>query len=111
MKLISKLWGGIAFFIILSPLGLLVPEISKAGSAWGEWSKEEIKELVGYIPLGLEKLSAIWNAPILDYNFKFWQPKGLLFSTFAYLISALLGVLITVLICFLIAKSLVKKNK
>ncbi len=110
MKLIIKFWIGILVLIVLSPLGLLLPEHFKAGSAWGEWGADEIKELVGYIPLGLEKLSSLWNAPLPDYIFKGWENKGMLTSSFAYLASAVIGVLVTIAIALLIAKLLSKKK-
>ena len=56
MKLITKFWIGIAVLIVLSPLGLILPDHFKAGSAWGEWGADEMQKLVGYIPKGLEKL-------------------------------------------------------
>ena len=70
MKTIRKLWLFIAVLIILTPIGLIIPEHFKAGSAWGEWGAEEIQKFIGYVPNGLEKLSSLWNAPIPDYAFK-----------------------------------------
>ena len=110
MKLITKLWFGIAVLIILSPLGLILPERFKAGSAWGEWGAKDLRTLVGYVPRGLEKISSLWNAPIPDYAFKGWEEKGLPHLSFAYIISAVAGVLITVLAVLLIGKMLVKKG-
>ncbi|MDD5354906.1 MAG: cobalamin biosynthesis protein, partial [bacterium] len=63
MKLAAKLWIGIVVLIVLSPLGLLLPEHFKAGNAWGEWGVDEMRKLVGYIPRGLAKLSGLWQAP------------------------------------------------
>ena len=77
MKLIIKCWIGIAVLIILSPLGLILPEHFKAGSAWGEWGIDGMQKLVGYVPGGLEKLSSLWNAPVPDYALKGWEEKGL----------------------------------
>ena len=48
---------GMLLLIILTPLGLLA-----AGTAYGEWAPEELKERVGYVPPGLEKLSDLWHA-------------------------------------------------
>ena len=110
MKLITKLWLGISVLIILSPLGLILPERFKAGSAWGEWGAKDLRILVGYVPKGLEKISSLWNAPIPDYAFKGWEEKGLPHLSFAYILSAVAGVLITVLAVLLIGKVLVKKG-
>ena len=111
MKITTKFWIGLIILIVLSPLGLFLPEYFKAGAAWGEWGAEEIKDLVGYIPQGLEKLSRLWNAPIPDYAFKGWEEKGLTHLSFAYIISAILGIAITVILIFVIGKVLVKRRE
>jgi cobalt/nickel transport protein len=111
MKLITKLWIGMAALIILSPLGLLLPEHFKAGDAWGEWGTDTINELVRYIPQGLEKFSSLWSAPIPDYVFKGWEEKGLPRLSFAYIISAIIGIAIIVAIVLIIGKILTKKDK
>lgn len=110
MKVTTKLWIGLAILIILSPIGLVLPEYFKAGAAWGEWGSEEMKELVGYIPRGLEKLSSLWSAPIPDYAFKGWEAKGLSHLSLAYVISAIVGIGITVLLVMGIGKLLAKKG-
>jgi hypothetical protein len=110
MKTTTKLWIGIIILIIISPLGLLLPEYFKGGDAWGEWGSDTIKELVGYIPQGLKRLSGLWNAPIPDYAFKGWEEKGLGVLSLAYIASALIGILITVFAVWLITKFLRKKD-
>lgn len=77
MTLTKKLWIGIAVLIVLTPLGLILPDYFKAGGAWGE-----------------EKLSGLWNAPMPDYVFKGWAEKGLVQSSFAYIVAAIIGVVI-----------------
>lgn len=110
MKVITKFWIGLGVLIILSPLGLLLPEHFKANAAWGEWGADEMQKLVGYIPRGLEKLSSLWSAPIPDYAFKGWEDKGLLNLSFAYVISAILGIGLTVLVVIGIGRLLSKKE-
>lgn len=111
MKITTKLWIGMAVLIILSPLGLLLPEHFKAGAAWGEWGASEMQKLAGYIPHGLEKLSSLWNAPIPDYAFKGWEGKGLPHLSFAYIISAVIGIVIIVVVVSIIGKILTKKGE
>ena len=111
MKITTKLWVGIAVLILLSPIGLIIPEHFKAGSAWGEWGADEMQKLVGYIPQGLEKLSSLWNAPMPDYAFKGWEEKGLPYLSAAYILCAILGIGLTVLIVFLVGKILAKKGE
>jgi cobalt/nickel transport protein len=109
MKITAKFWVGIGGLIILSPLGLLLPEHFKAGSAWGEWGVDEIRKLTGYIPKGLGKLSSFWSAPIPDYAFKGWEGKPVLTLSFAYILSAVIGVMICVGIVLILGKFLSKK--
>jgi len=110
MRTVTKLWIGLTILIILSPIGLILPEHFKAGAAWGEWGAEEMQKLVGYIPQGLEKLAGIWNAPIPDYAFKGWEEKPLPNLSFAYIISAVVGIGVTALVVIGIGKILAKKD-
>lgn len=111
MKITTKLWIGIGILILLSPLGLILPEHFEAGDAWGEWGVDTIKGLVGYIPQGLEKLSSFWSAPIPDYAFKGWEEKGLPHLSLAYIISAVIGIAITVAVALIIGRMLKKKGE
>jgi cobalt/nickel transport protein len=111
MKITTKLWIGLGVLILLSPLGLLLPEHFKAGAAWGEWGIDEIKELVGYIPKGLEKLAPLWNAPLPDYAFKGSEGKSLSHLSLAYIISAITGIAVTIGASLLVGKLLTKKGK
>ena len=110
MKTTSKLWIGIGALICLSPLGLIVPEHFKAGSAWGEWGADEISKLVGYVPEGFKKLSEIWKAPFPDYAFKGWEGKGLANLSIAYIFSAVVGIAVISLAALLLGKMLAKKQ-
>lgn len=100
MKTITKLWILIAVLAISTPIGLIVPEYFKAGSAWGEWGSDEIKKLIGYVPKGLEKLSDIWASAIPDYGT----------SKISYIVSAILGIIIVIGLTFLMGKFLGKKE-
>ena len=90
------LWAGLAMFMILTPVGLLT-----VGSAWGEWSSKDFRDPVkreqmaaasGQVlpptsaPVGMEKLAAVWTAPIPAY-----APAVLRSAAFGYIMSALLG--------------------
>jgi len=110
IKTITKLWIGLGIIILLSPLGLILPEHFKAGSAWGEWGVDQMQKLVGYIPKGLVKLSSLWKAPIPDYAFKGWEEKGLPHSSVAYIISAITGIIIIIIVALIIGKILSKKG-
>jgi len=99
-----RLWKVIILLIILSPLGIIIPYFLRAGSAWGEWGPEKVKELIGYIPTGLEKLSSLGRPLLPDYNFKGWEEKPLIHQSFSYIVSGFIGVSIVVGITFLIGK-------
>ena len=109
MKITTKFWMGLGVLVILSPLGLLLPEHFKSNAAWGEWGVDGIRELVGYIPKGLEKLSGFWSAPIPDYAFKGWEAKSNISLCFAYILSAGIGVLVCIGTVLILGKFLSKK--
>jgi len=98
MKTITKLWVLIIVLIIIAPLGLIIPGHFKAGAAWGEWESDEIRNLIGYIPKGLDRLASLWNAPMSRY-----APS--------YIISAVAGVLLITGIVYLIGRFLSKKDR
>jgi len=110
MKTIHKLWILIAILAVLAPIGLVLPEHFRAGAAWGEWSIEEIKNLIGYIPKGLEKLSSAWSAPLPDYALKGQEGYPAIGLSFSYVVSAILGIIIVAVSIFLIGKFLSKKE-
>jgi hypothetical protein len=78
---------GLVILIILAPLGLLA-----VGETFGEWSNEEIKEKLGFVPAGLERLSSVWRAPLADYAFP--DDKSQTGAVAAYILSGILGVAI-----------------
>ncbi len=94
------LWIGLAALALLSPLGLLA-----AGTAWGEWDVEELGERLGSLPEGLGRLSTVWSAPLPDYELPFLQN-----TTVGYVVSAIIGVTILVLITMLIGRLLGRKE-
>jgi cobalt/nickel transport protein len=104
-----RLWKVIILLVILSPLGIIVPYLLKAGSAWGEWGPDEIKELVGYIPAGLERLSSLGRPLFPDYNLKGWEEKPLIHQSLAYIISGFVGVVIVAGVTFLIGRVLSRR--
>jgi len=110
MRTTIKLWIGVGILILLSPLGLALPEHFKAGDAWGEWGTDAVKELTGYVPQGLERLSGLWSAPIPDYAFKGWEERGLGTLSFAYLASAIIGTIAIILLFLLLGKLLGRES-
>jgi hypothetical protein len=109
MKITTKFWMGLGVLVVLSPLGLLLPKHFKAGSAWGEWGVVEIQKLAGYIPQGLGKFSHLWSAPLPDYAFKGWEGRSSISLCFAYILSAVIGVLVCIGIVLILGRFLSKK--
>ena len=83
-----KLWAALAALLVLSPLGIIA-----AGSAWGEWSPQEL----GRAPRGLEQLFNLWNAPIARY-----APRFIGNAWLGYMVSALVGMVVILLAVFLL---------
>jgi len=92
MKLTTKLWIAIAALALLSPIGLILPELCKAGAAWGEWAVDEMPGLIGHVPAGLARFATVWSAPVPDYAFQDWAGRSMAWQGAAYIISALLGI-------------------
>ncbi|HOK53199.1 MAG TPA: cobalt transporter CbiM, partial [Armatimonadota bacterium] len=53
--------------LLLTPLGVLLPQWFGAGAAWAEWGTEELHQMFGYVPQGIAKGIDFWKAPIPDY--------------------------------------------
>jgi len=104
----KRLWIGIGILILLSPLGIILPEIFKAGGAWGEWGLDEVEKIAGYVPQGFKKLSEIWKAPISDYAFSGWDTG--LKSYIGYILSGIIGVALVIVISIFIGRILARKN-
>ncbi|MGD0566528.1 MAG: PDGLE domain-containing protein [Candidatus Goldiibacteriota bacterium] len=111
MKPVTKLWLGLAVIAALTPLGLFIPALFKAGGAWGEWGPEEIKKLTGFVPEKLGQLSGLWKAPMADYSFSGWENKGLAHLSFAYVCSAILGALLIAAIALAVGRILAEGKK
>jgi cobalt/nickel transport system permease protein len=83
-KPLRWLWAGLGALIIFVPLGALAP-----GTAWGEWSSEQLKSAVGYVPSNFEKLGAVWKAVMPDY-----VTPGVSNASLGYLIAGMVGVVL-----------------
>jgi cobalt/nickel transport system permease protein len=93
----------VVLLVILSPLGLLLPAWLGAGSAWGEWSAEEVGKLTGHLPSGMSALADKWTAPLPDYAFP-WQGEAAGWLILAYVFSALVGIALILLLSWGLGK-------
>ncbi len=106
----KRLWIGLLVMAVLSPIGLYLPEKLGAGEAWGEWSVEALKNLIGYVPAGLERLANLWKAPVADYNFG-GQSAPLWTRIISYAVSALIGLGSVGAVVYLIARVVRRREK
>lgn len=92
MRDYRRLWIGLVILALLSPIGLYIPEIMRTGSSWGEWGVDEIKQMIGYAPAGMEQHAEVWKAPIPDYALPGQEQAPLPRRGLTYVLSGLLGI-------------------
>jgi cobalt/nickel transport system permease protein len=78
------LWAGLALLLLLTPLGALAP-----GTAWGEWSGEQLTAALGYVPGDLERLGDTWTAAMPGYS-----TPGVGHGLVGYLLAGAVGVVL-----------------
>ncbi|MBI5696880.1 MAG: cobalamin biosynthesis protein [Nitrospirae bacterium] len=103
----KKLWIGLGIMALLTPLGIYLPEKFGAGDAWGEWGTDTLKEMLGYVPAGLEKLSRLWSAPLPDYTTGA-EGASTAVQYVTYIASGLIGIAIAGLVFLVIKKTVLK---
>jgi cobalt/nickel transport system permease protein len=93
---LTWLWAGLGVLILLTPIGVLAP-----GTAWGEWSTEQLKSQLGFVPTGLAQIGSAWTASIPGY-----APAFIRNPLLGYLIAALIGAVLVVGVTWGLAKLL-----
>lgn len=106
--------------VVLAPLGLWLPELTKAGTAWGEWSGAEIKTLLaqqsggkteGYVPEGIKNAEDKgYKAPLPDYNLPGKDTAPLPQKSMIYILSGAIGVMILGMMIILFKKLFARKE-
>jgi cobalt/nickel transport system permease protein len=97
-----KLWLALLALAALTPLGIIIPEKLGGGAAWGEWGPEKLRQLLGYVPAGLQKLSNLWSPPIPNYG----AGSGTAVGTGGYLASGFAGAVLAVALIYFLARLL-----
>ena len=98
------LWAGLGILILLTPLGLIA-----SGTAWGEWTAEELRALLGFAPEKLKQIEGLWPSLMADYKLPGWDNP--LMSALGYILSAVLGVVVIVTISFVVSRFLFSKER
>lgn len=101
----KKYWLALGALVVLSPLGILA-----SGTAWGEWSPEEMKKMIGYVPHGIAKAVDLRFKLFSGYGVSGWD-KTLFQSATGYIISAVGGLLLIFLAVYLFSKFQTKGDK
>lgn len=90
-------------YLLLGVLTALVPlGLIAQGTAWGEWSNEELIEQIGYVPSGMQN-GFSFESIMPDYSL-----NGLP-AVFTYYLSAIIGVALLIII-FKMLSTMKKKN-
>jgi cobalt/nickel transport protein len=90
--------------ILLTPLGLLA-----SGSAWGEWSLDEVKEMIGYVPEGMSKFAELVKGILPDYSIPGFD-ANFFQQAIGYIFSAVIGI-IAIFITFAILGKLIERSQ
>ena len=109
-KLQKKILVILLMLCLLTPVGILLPAFFNTSDAWGEWSAQTVKELVGYVPKGLAKYSAVWKAPIPDYSVN-KKDSSIVHRSGYYLVSGIIGATVTYLIMLLISGLIIRNEE
>lgn len=119
LALIPRIAIMLGILVVLAPLGLYLPQKLQAGSAWGEWSGEEIKAEIaketggqgGYIPEGLKRAEEQgWKAPLPDYNLPGKESAPLSTLSLTYILSGAIGVIVLGFLILLGKKVVARKD-
>ncbi len=106
---LRRLALAIGALVLAAPLGLVAAARLGAGTAWGEWSADEVAHLVGYLPGGLERLAPLWRAPLPGYG-----PPGaegaVASQALWYALSAVAGIAAIVLAAYALRRLLTRKE-
>jgi len=95
---------------LITPIGILLPMFFNAGNAWGEWSAQTLKDLIGYVPQGLAKYSDVWKAPIADYTINSGD-RSVVHQSGFYIVSGILGATVTYVVMLLVSRLIIKNEE
>jgi cobalt/nickel transport system permease protein len=100
-KPLRWLWAAFAALVLLTPIGALAP-----GTAWGEWSANELKGALGYVPAGLQKVGGLWTAAMPDY-----APAFIRDPFVGYLVAGIVGSGLVIGVAWLLGRVLARPHE
>jgi cobalt/nickel transport protein len=109
-KLQKRIFITLLALCLITPIGILLPAYFNAGDAWGEWSAQTVKDLIGYVPQGLEKYSIMWEAPLTDYTINS-EDKSVVHQSGYYIVSGILGATLTYGVMLLISRLIIRSGE
>ncbi|AZT89924.1 hypothetical protein ELD05_04235 [Caldicellulosiruptor changbaiensis] len=94
-------------FIVLLTLAFLTPiGLLTQNPTFGEWSQEEIKKMLGFVPEGIKKYADIYKFDLFDgYTVKFINNDYI-----GYILSAIIGIVV-IFALFYILKFVMAERK
>lgn len=110
-KILRRFSISLIVMIVLTPLGVILPARLGAGSAWGEWSVNEVTKMVGYKPAGMAQYADRWKAPLPDYGFQGDEKASLKKQSLSYVFSAIIGVLCVAGGCYVIGRMASRRDQ
>ena len=99
-KPLRWLWAAFGVLVLLTPIGVLAP-----GTAWGEWSAEQLKASLGFVPHGMARLGGAWTASMPGY-----APTFIKNPLLGYLFAAIVGSALVIGVTWGLARLLAKRD-
>lgn len=104
-----KLLLGLLVLALLTPLGIILPKLFNAGSAWGEWEPSNLASMLGFIPEGLKRTAGVWRAPVPGYSFS--QAGDPAIQALSYVLSAVFGLVLVVFLVVLLTRKVLRHEE
>jgi cobalt/nickel transport protein len=109
-KLQKKIVIALLILLVLTPTGIFLPVLFNTGNAWGEWSAETLKELIGYVPQGLAKYAGSQKAPLAGYTLN-GNDSSLIHQSGYYIVCCIIGAMTTMIVTLILSKMIVRNGK
>ncbi|SRR6266542_3850879 len=107
-KLNKKIWIGLLLLALLSPIGIILPKVMKAGKPWGEWTTEQVAKDKGFVPKEMQNDANLYSAPIHNYNLG-KEEDPLWKRSVSYIVSGIAGLGSIAVVTFALTKLYYRK--